>query len=61
MHEAAFDGDAGLVRVLLRRGGADLTLRNGEGQLAVEIAVQHGHFEVVKLLKTGWSAKGGLE
>lgn len=49
LHEAAYNGDVALVRLLLERG-ADRTLRTGDGQTPLEIAVQHGRREVVRLL-----------
>ena len=49
LHEAAFNGDLALVRVLLERG-ADRSVRTGEGETALEIAVKHGRQEVARLL-----------
>jgi uncharacterized protein len=49
LHEAAFNGDLPLVRLLLD-SGADRSLRTGDGQTAKEIAAQHGQDEVSRLL-----------
>ena len=49
LHEAAFNGDVALVRLLLG-SGADRRLRSGDGQTALEIADRHGRREVAKLL-----------
>jgi uncharacterized protein len=49
IHEAAYNGDVALVRLLLARG-ADRTLRTGDGHTPMEIAVQRGRHEVVRLL-----------
>jgi ankyrin repeat protein len=49
LHEAAYNGDTALVRVLLERG-ADRSLRTGDGQTPLEIATQQGRHEVVQLL-----------
>jgi ankyrin repeat protein len=50
LHEAAFNGDVVLVRLLLE-SGADRRLRTGEGQTALEIANLKGHDEVARLLR----------
>jgi hypothetical protein len=49
LHEAAFNGDLALVRLLLD-SGADRTVRTGDGDTARGIAVKHGRTEVVHLL-----------
>jgi ankyrin repeat protein len=49
LHEAAFNGDVALVRLLLDRG-ADRSLRSGDGQTAMEIARARGQVEVARLL-----------
>jgi hypothetical protein len=49
LHEAAFNGDTALVMLLLE-GGADRSLRTGEGQTALDIAVAGGRDEVARLL-----------
>jgi uncharacterized protein len=49
LHEAAFNGDLALVRLLLD-SGADRSLRNGEGETALDIALKHGRQEVAGLL-----------
>jgi ankyrin repeat protein len=49
LHEAAYNGDLPLVRVLLERG-ANRSLRTGDGQTAGEIATRHGRHEVARLL-----------
>ena len=49
LHEAAFNGDAALVRLLLE-SGADRRLPSGDGQTALEIAERHGRNEVARLL-----------
>jgi uncharacterized protein len=50
LHEAAFNGDAALVRLLLENG-ADRRLRTGDGQTALEIANLKGRDEVARLLR----------
>jgi ankyrin repeat protein len=49
LHEAAFNGDAALARLLLA-SGADGQLRSGDGQTALEIADRNGRSEVARLL-----------
>jgi uncharacterized protein len=49
LHEAAFNGDLALARVLLERG-ADRALRTAEGETPRDIAVKHGRVEVARLL-----------
>jgi uncharacterized protein len=49
LHEAAYNGDLPVVRLLLD-AGADRSLRSGDGQTAREIASQHGRHEVARLL-----------
>ncbi len=49
LHEAAFNGDLPLVRVLLA-SGADRSLRTGEGETALDIAVKHGRGKAARLL-----------
>jgi ankyrin repeat protein len=49
LHEAAYNGDVALVRLLLERG-ADPSLRTGEGQTPLEIATQQGRHEIVGML-----------
>ena len=49
LHEAAFNGDVTLVRLLLD-SGADRSLRTGDGQTALEIAGTQGRHEVAHLL-----------
>jgi uncharacterized protein len=49
LHEAAFNGDVALVRLLLE-SGADRRLRSGDGQTALEIADRHGRDEVARVL-----------
>ena len=49
LHEAAFNGDLALVRLLLD-SGADRSLRTGNGQTALEIAGTQGRHEVARLL-----------
>jgi uncharacterized protein len=51
LHEAAFNGDVALVRLLLDRG-ADRSLPSGDGQTALEIATACGRVEVARLLGT---------
>ena len=50
LHEAAFNGDLALVRLLLE-SGADRSVRTGEGETALEIAVKHGRHEAARLLE----------
>jgi uncharacterized protein len=49
LHEAAFNGDVALVRLLLDRG-ADRSLRTGDGRTALEIAAARGRVEAARLL-----------
>jgi len=49
LHEAAFNGDLALVRLLLDRG-ADRSVRTAEGETALDIAVKHARQEVARLL-----------
>lgn len=49
LHEAAFNGDLAVIRLLLNRG-ADRSLRTGGGQTALEIAGTQGRHEVARLL-----------
>ena len=50
LHEAAFNGDVAMVRLLLE-SGADRRLRTGDGQTALEIATLKAHDEVARLLR----------
>src|SRR5262245_35399265 len=50
LHEAAFNGDVALVRLLMENG-ADRRLRSGDGQTALEIATLKAHDEVARLLR----------
>jgi ankyrin repeat protein len=50
LHEAAFNGDLALARLLLD-SGADLAARTGEGETPRDVAVKHGRTEVARLLK----------
>jgi ankyrin repeat protein len=50
LHEAAYNGDVALVRLLLE-SGADRRLRSGDGQTALEIATLKSHDEVARLLR----------
>lgn len=49
LHEAAFNGDLVLARLLLERG-ADRSLRTAEGETPLDIAVKHGRATVARLL-----------
>ena len=51
LHEAAFNGDVALVRLLLE-SGADRSLRtgDGDGETPLDIAAKHGRHEVARLL-----------
>ncbi|MGH7302418.1 MAG: ankyrin repeat domain-containing protein [Candidatus Rokuibacteriota bacterium] len=49
LHEAAFNGDLALARLLLDRG-ADRSVRTAEGERPLDIAVKHGRSEVARLL-----------
>ena len=49
LHEAAFNGDLALARLLLD-SGADRSVRTGEGETPLDIAVKHGRAEIVRLL-----------
>jgi uncharacterized protein len=49
LHEAAFNGDLVLVRLLLD-SGADRALRTGEGETARDLAVKQGRQDVARLL-----------
>jgi len=50
LHEAAFNGDVALVRLLLE-SGANRRLRTGDGQTALEIANVKGRDEVARILR----------
>src|SRR5262249_20881098 len=50
LHEAAFNGDVALVRLLMENS-ADRRLRTGDGQTALEIATLKAHDEVARLLR----------
>ena len=50
IHEAAQKGFADIVR-LLRSRGADTAAQNHEGKTALQLAVEHGHSEVVRILQ----------
>ena len=50
LHEAAFNGDVAMVRLLLE-SGADRRRRTGDGQTALEIATLKAHDEVARLLR----------
>ena len=49
LHEAAFNGDLPLVRLLLD-SGADRTLRTGDGETALDIALKRQRSDVARLL-----------
>ena len=49
LHEAAFNGDLALVRLLID-SGADRSLRTPEGDTPLDIATKHKRAEVVRLL-----------
>ena len=49
LHEAAFNGDLPLVRLLLD-SGADRGLRTGDGETALDIAAKQGRHDVARLL-----------
>ena len=49
LHEAAFNGDLALVRLLLDEG-ADRSLRTPEGDTPLDIATKHKRAEAVRLL-----------
>jgi len=49
LHEAAFNGDLPLIRVLLEHG-ADRSARTGEGETALDIAIKQGRHEAARLL-----------
>ena len=49
LHEAAFNGDQALVRLLLDEG-ADRSLRTPEGDTPLDIATKHKRADVVRLL-----------
>ena len=49
LHEAAYNGDVPLARVLLA-SGADSCLQTGDGQTALDLATQQGRLEAVRLL-----------
>ena len=49
LHEAAFNGDLPLIRVLLEYD-ADRSARTGEGETALDIAVKQGRHEAARLL-----------
>jgi ankyrin repeat protein len=49
LHEAAFNGDLALARLLLE-SGADRSLRTPEGETPLDIATKHSRPDVVRLL-----------
>lgn len=49
LHEAAFNGDLALARLLLERG-ADRSLQTPEGETPLDIAAKHNRADVVRLL-----------
>jgi ankyrin repeat protein len=49
LHEAAYNGDLPLLRLLLDRG-ADRSVRTGEGDTALQIAVKHERRDAARLL-----------
>ena len=49
LHEAAFNGDLALVRLLLD-SGADRSVRTAEGDTPLDIARKHNRAEVVRVL-----------
>ena len=49
LHEAAFNGDVALVRLLLD-SGADRSVRTAEGDTPLDIASKHDRTEVVRVL-----------
>src|SRR5262249_43768882 len=49
LHEAAFNGDLALIRLLLEHG-ADRSARTGENETALDIAVKQGRHEAARLL-----------
>lgn len=50
LHEAAYRGNAELVRLLLRHG-ADPAARDSNGKSPADLAREHGHAEVAALLR----------
>src|SRR5262249_19755472 len=50
LHEAAFNGDVALVRLLMENG-ADRRLRTGDGQTPLEIATLKATHQVARLLR----------
>jgi len=57
LHGAAINGRLAIVKRLLERG-ADPTLRDKDGDTALDDARQYGHSEVVALLSEPRSADG---
>lgn len=49
LHDAAHEGFADAVRMLLGYG-ADASLRDARGHLAVRLAAENGHQDVVRIL-----------
>lgn len=43
LHCAAYLGDSNTVRYLLRNG-ASMDIRDSNGKIPIEIAIEHGHF-----------------
>jgi ankyrin repeat protein len=49
LHEAAFNGNSAMIRLLLERG-ANPGLANDEGKLPADLAKSRGHSEAERLL-----------
>jgi ankyrin repeat protein len=50
LHVASYDGALEVVRLLLEYG-ADVEVKNNDGQTALQYAAERGHDEVLELLR----------
>lgn len=47
----AFNGNARLVRLLLNDARTDLSLQDGDGNTALDYAIQHGHTDIADMIR----------
>ena len=50
IHEAAKEGNLGVVKYLLKKNPASVNISNGNGETPVHLAAKKGHLQVVKFL-----------